>query len=116
MAFDWNGRNLYVGNKISQTIEVVRTVGTQYRAVVLSNDQTPTAVVTPVSIAVDSDRGLLFWLDRLFYSDSAFDSIDVATIVGDGQPPQFSHFKKDVENLVNIKVLQPRACELPTQC
>ncbi|PIO53021.1 hypothetical protein TELCIR_25664, partial [Teladorsagia circumcincta] len=29
MAFDWNGRNLYVGNKISQTIEVVRTVGAQ---------------------------------------------------------------------------------------
>ncbi|PIO68007.1 Low-density lipoprotein receptor domain class A [Teladorsagia circumcincta] len=152
-----------------------------FRAVVLSNDQTPTAVVTPVSIAVDSDRGLLFWLDRgggaadvkvaranldgtnalviasndlteldhialdttnqrvyfseakagrissvtydgqdrhyilndagkqpngiaffsdrLFYADSAFDSIDVATIVGDGQPPQFSHFKKEVENL-----------------
>ena len=27
LAFDWNGRNLYVGNKVSQTIEVVRTVG-----------------------------------------------------------------------------------------
>ncbi|RCN53216.1 Low-density lipoprotein receptor domain class A [Ancylostoma caninum] len=198
MAFDWNGRNLYVGNKISQTIEVVRTVGTQFRAVVLSNDQTPTAVVTPVSIAVDSDRGLLFWLDRgggaadvkvaranldgtnvlviasndlseldhiaidttnqrvyftegkagritsvtydgqdrhyvlndpgkqpngvaffsdrLFYSDSAFDSIDVATIVGDGQPPHFTHFKKDIENLVNIKVLQPRASSVSHPC
>lgn len=29
MAFDWNGRNLYIGNKISQTIEVVRMHGTQ---------------------------------------------------------------------------------------
>ena len=29
IAFDWNGRNLYVGNKISQTIEVVRTQGPQ---------------------------------------------------------------------------------------
>ncbi|KAJ1370489.1 Exosome complex protein [Parelaphostrongylus tenuis] len=198
MAFDWNGRNLYVGNKISQTIEVVRTVGTEYRAVVLSNDQTPTAVVMPVAIAVDSDRGLLFWLDRgggaanvkvaranldgsnalviasndlaeldhialdvtnqrvyfseakagrissvtydgqdrhyilndagkqpsglaffsdrLFYADSAFDSIDVATVIGDGQPPQFTHFKKDVENLVNIKVLQPRPSSISHPC
>ena len=31
---------------------------------ILSNDQTPTAVVQPVSIAVDSDRGYVFWLDR----------------------------------------------------
>uniref|UniRef100_A0A158P9R2 EGF-like domain-containing protein n=1 Tax=Angiostrongylus cantonensis TaxID=6313 RepID=A0A158P9R2_ANGCA len=198
LAFDWNGRNLYVGNKISQTIEVVRTVGIEYRAVVLSNDQTPTAVVMPVSIAVDSDRGLLFWLDRgggaadvkvaranldgtnalviasndlseldhialditnqrvyfseakagristvtydgqdrhyvlndagkqpnglaffsdrLFYADSAFDSIDVATVIGDGQPPQFTHFKKDVENLVNIKVLQPRPSSVNHPC
>uniref|UniRef100_A0A1I7WFW4 EGF-like domain-containing protein n=1 Tax=Heterorhabditis bacteriophora TaxID=37862 RepID=A0A1I7WFW4_HETBA len=52
--------------------------------------------------------GLAFFSDRLFYSDSAFDSIEVATITGDGQPPLFSHFKKEVENLVNIKVLQPR--------
>jgi DNA-binding beta-propeller fold protein YncE len=29
LAFDWHGRNLYVGNKISQTIEVVRTQGNQ---------------------------------------------------------------------------------------
>lgn len=31
---------------------------------------------------------------------------------GDGQPPPFEHFKKDVENLVNIKVVQPRACKI----
>ncbi|KAK6015564.1 Low-density lipoprotein receptor repeat class B [Ostertagia ostertagi] len=210
MAFDWNGRNLYVGNKISQTIEVVRTVGAQFlsRGYLFKPRfrlrlDPKTAVVTSVSIAVDSDRGLLFWLDRgggaadvkvaranldgtnalviasndlteldhitldtnkpeglfhraqdrlmvplqissvtydgqdrhyilndagkqpngiaffsdrLFYADSAFDSIDVATIVGDGQPPQFSHFKKEVENLVNIKVLQPRASSISHPC
>ncbi|GMT30081.1 hypothetical protein PFISCL1PPCAC_21378, partial [Pristionchus fissidentatus] len=198
LAFDWNARNLYIANKISQTIEVVRTTGTAYRAVILKNDQTPTAVVTPVSIAVDADKGVLFWLDRgggasdvkvaksnldgsnplviasndlaeldhialdttnsrvyfseakagrissitydgqdrhyilndagkqprglaffsdrLFYADSAFDSIDVATIIGDGQPPPFEHFKKDVENLVNIKVVQPRASAATHPC
>jgi hypothetical protein len=29
IAYDWSGRNLYVGNKISQNIEVVRTQGPQ---------------------------------------------------------------------------------------
>lgn len=30
----------------------------------MHNDQTPTGVSQPVAIAVDSDRGLLFWLDQ----------------------------------------------------
>ncbi|CAJ0568186.1 unnamed protein product, partial [Mesorhabditis spiculigera] len=198
MAFDWNGRNLFVGNKISQTIEVIRTSGKQYRATILTNDQSPTAVVNPVAIAVDADRGVVFWLDRgggaanpkvakagtdgtnaivlatndlteldhialdtsqqrvyfseakagrissvtydgqdrhyvlndagkqpnglaffsdrLFYADSAFDAIEVGTVVGDGQPPAFSVFKKDIENLVNIKVVQPRPSSVHHPC
>uniref|UniRef100_A0A0K0FI56 Low-density lipoprotein receptor-related protein (inferred by orthology to a C. elegans protein) n=1 Tax=Strongyloides venezuelensis TaxID=75913 RepID=A0A0K0FI56_STRVS len=65
MAFDWNGRNLYIGNKVSQNIEVLRVSGNvKYKAVLLTNDQSPTAVADPVSIAVDSDRGYIFWLDR----------------------------------------------------
>ncbi|VDD90121.1 unnamed protein product, partial [Enterobius vermicularis] len=64
MALDWNSLNLYVGNKISQTIEVVRTQGKQHRAVILHNDQSPLTVAQPVAIAIDSDRGILFWLDR----------------------------------------------------
>ncbi|UMM10088.1 hypothetical protein L5515_000020 [Caenorhabditis briggsae] len=198
LGFDWNGRNLVVGNKVTQTIELIRTQGKQYRSVILSNDQSPTAVVTPVSIAVDADKGYVFWLDRgggasdakvaragldgsnplviasndlaeldhialdttnqrvyfseakagrissvtydgqdrhyvlsdggrqpnglafhgdrLFYADSAFDSIEVATILGDSQPPSWTHFKKDVENLANIKVLQPRASSSSHPC
>lgn len=198
MAWDWNGRNLFVANKVSQTIEVVRTQGYQYRATILNNDQSPTTVAQPVDIAVDADRGLLFWLDRgagaaaakiaradldgknalvivandlseldhiaidmsnqriyfteakagrissvtydgqdrhyilndagkqprsiaffsnkLYYADSAFDTIEVATIVGDGQPPQFSNFKRDVEQLVNIKVMSPRPSAVAHPC
>ena len=55
---------MYVGNKVSQTIEIVRTDGPQYRTTILNNDQSPTTVAFPVAIAVDSDRGVLFWLDR----------------------------------------------------
>ncbi|CAJ0930175.1 unnamed protein product, partial [Mesorhabditis belari] len=198
MAFDWNGRNLFVGNRLSQTIEVIRTTGNKFRATILNNDQSPTAVVHPVALAVDSDRGVLFWLDRgggasdakvargnmdgtnalviasndltevdhialdttnqrvyfsearagritsvtyegqdrhyvlndagkqpnalaffsdrLFYADTAFDAIEVGTITGDSQPPQFSVFKKEIENLVNIQVIQPRASSINHPC
>ncbi|VDK47362.1 unnamed protein product [Anisakis simplex] len=198
IAVDWNGRNLYVANKISQTIEVVRTQGTQYRATILNNDQSLTAIAQPVAIAVDSDRGLLFWLDRgagasppkvahadldgknplvivsndlseldhialdtanqrvyyseskagritsvtydgqdrhyvlndpgkqplglaffsnkLFYSDSAFDAIEYSVINNDGQIPVFEPFKKDIEQLVNIKVIAPKKSPFSHPC
>ncbi len=65
MAYDWYGRNLYVGNRISSTIEVVRTQGSmQYRSTILANDNSPTAVAQPVALALDPDRGQLFWLDQ----------------------------------------------------
>ncbi|KAI6241467.1 EGF-like domain-containing protein [Aphelenchoides fujianensis] len=190
LAYDWNGRNVYVGNKISQTIEVVRTQGEQYRSTILTNDDSPTAVAQPVSIAVDSDQGVLFWLDqgsgsngrkvvradldggnplvivrndlseldhialdtvgrrvyyseakagrissvaydgadwhyvlndggkqpsgvaffnnRLYYADTAFDKILVADVSSGGeQPLEFGDFKKNIEQLVNIKILNP---------
>uniref|UniRef100_A0A7E4V2M4 EGF-like domain-containing protein n=1 Tax=Panagrellus redivivus TaxID=6233 RepID=A0A7E4V2M4_PANRE len=71
VAYDWNGRNLYIGNKVSQNIEVVRMHGTQYRSTILSNDQSPTAVAMPVSIAIDSEHGIIFWLDRGFGANPA---------------------------------------------
>ncbi|MFH4979340.1 hypothetical protein AB6A40_006049 [Gnathostoma spinigerum] len=193
IAMDWYGHNLFVANKISQTIEIVRVNGVQYRSVVLNNDQSPTSVVTPVALAVDSDHGLLFWLDRgggaaspkvaraefsgnnplvvasndlseldnlalditgqrvyfseakagritsttydghdrhyilndagkqprgiaffnnrLFYADGAFDTVEVATINSDSQPPQFSRFIRNIENLINIKVVSPKSCK-----
>ena len=57
VAFDPNGRNLYIGNKISQTIEVVRTHGAQLRSTIAINDDSPTAVAQPAAIALDSDQG-----------------------------------------------------------
>lgn len=54
-------------------------------------------------------RGIAFFNNRLFYADSAFDQIEVATVANDGQPPQFEHFKKDTEQLVNIKAVSPQS-------
>uniref|UniRef100_A0AAF5Q0L6 EGF-like domain-containing protein n=13 Tax=Wuchereria bancrofti TaxID=6293 RepID=A0AAF5Q0L6_WUCBA len=198
MAMDWIGQNMYVANKISQTIEVVRTKDMQYRATVLNNNLSPTAVANPVALAIDSDRGLLFWLDRgsgaispkvaradldgknalvivsndltelnhlaldtinqrlyfseskagrisyvtydgqdrhyilndvgkqprgiaffnnqLFYADSAFDSIEVTLLSNDGQLSQFQHFKKNVDQLINIRAISGRSAEHSHPC
>ncbi|CDW53518.1 Low-density lipoprotein receptor-related protein [Trichuris trichiura] len=64
VAYDWLGRNLYIGNKESSTIEIVHTFEPKYRTILLSNDRTPTAVVFPVSIALHPSAGLMFWLDE----------------------------------------------------
>ncbi len=66
LSFDWIARNLYVGNRISQSIEVVTTKQqNQSRAVILSNNgAAQNGVLFPVSIAVHPQKGLLFWLDN----------------------------------------------------
>ncbi|XP_003373299.1 putative Low-density lipoprotein receptor domain class A [Trichinella spiralis] len=64
LAYDWLGRNLYIGNKESSTIEVVQTFGNKYRTIILNNNDSEKGVVFPVSIALHPVMGLLFWLDE----------------------------------------------------
>ncbi|VDN00065.1 unnamed protein product, partial [Onchocerca ochengi] len=54
-------------------------------------------------------RGIAFFNNRLFYADSAFDSIEVTNLSNDGQISQFQHFKKDVDQLINIKAISGRS-------
>lgn len=65
LAFDWIGRNLYVGIWKTSTIAVIKADGEKYyRRIILSNDGTPKGVGKPKSIAVDSTSGSLYWLDE----------------------------------------------------
>uniref|UniRef100_T1IUN7 EGF-like domain-containing protein n=1 Tax=Strigamia maritima TaxID=126957 RepID=T1IUN7_STRMM len=65
LAFDWIGRNLYLGNKKASNIEVVKVDGEiRQRRIILSNDGTDTAVAKPKSICLDPLEGKLFWLDE----------------------------------------------------
>lgn len=64
LAFDWLARNLYIGNKDSANIEVVRTVGQAFRTAVVSSDGSLNGVTQPVAIALFPTKGLLFWLDE----------------------------------------------------
>ncbi|KAF7489353.1 hypothetical protein SSS_07649 [Sarcoptes scabiei] len=65
LAFDWLGRNLYVGNKKSSNILVIKTDGDKnYRRIILSNDGTEKGVAKPKSIVLDPMQGKLYWLDE----------------------------------------------------
>lgn len=58
IAFDWNGRNLYIGNRASSSLEVVKVDGiNKYRMVLLSNNGKDISVATPIGIVLDPNEG-----------------------------------------------------------
>ena len=65
IAFDWVGRNMYIANQESSTIELVRVDGKQkQRMVLMSNNGNETGVAKPVAIALDPNMGKMYWLDQ----------------------------------------------------
>lgn len=65
IAFDWIGRNLFIGNKLSSNIEVVKVDGkVKHRSIVLANDGNRTSVAKPRSICLDPTDGKLYWTDE----------------------------------------------------
>ena len=65
IAFDWLGRNLYIGNKKASNIQVVKADGNKnYRRIILSNDGTERGVAKPKAMVLDPLKGKLYWLDE----------------------------------------------------
>ncbi len=66
IAFDWVGRNMYIGNIEASEISLVRVDGKlKYRMLILdSSGGGDTGVAEPISMAVHPPTGQLFWLDR----------------------------------------------------
>ncbi|CAB3367800.1 Hypothetical predicted protein [Cloeon dipterum] len=65
MAFDWLGRNLYIGNRIASNLEAIKIDGkVRHRTVILANDGNSTSVAKPKSMCLDPSAGLLFWVDE----------------------------------------------------
>lgn len=65
IAFDWIGRNLFIGNRLASNIEVIRADGkTKHRSVVLASNGNATSVSRPKAIALDPTEGKLFWIDE----------------------------------------------------
>ena len=64
LAFDWVGRNLYIGNRKASNIEAVKVDGkTKHRSIILSNNGTDLSVAKPRSVVLDPIDGKLYWLD-----------------------------------------------------
>ncbi|XP_046659437.1 low-density lipoprotein receptor-related protein 2 [Homalodisca vitripennis] len=65
IAFDWLGRNLYLGNRLASNLEVVKVDGkNKYRKVILANNGEPNSVAKPKSICLDPSMGKLYWVDE----------------------------------------------------
>ncbi|XP_056632979.1 low-density lipoprotein receptor-related protein 2 isoform X2 [Diorhabda sublineata] len=65
IAFDWLGRNIYIGNKKASNIEVIRIDGkVKHRTIVLANDGEETSVASPRAICLDPLDGKLYWTDE----------------------------------------------------
>lgn len=65
MAFDWLGRNLFIGNKFASNIEAIKVDGNpRYRTIVLANDGNRTSVAKPKAMCVDPIEGHIFWIDE----------------------------------------------------
>lgn len=68
IAFDWLGRNLFIGNKIASNLEVIRVDGkVKHRTVILANDGNKTSVAKPRSICLDPAEGYAYFFVRLFF-------------------------------------------------
>lgn len=64
VAFDWLGRNLFIGNRVAGNLEVIRVDGkAKHRTVILANDGNRTSVAKPRAICVDPTEGKIYWTD-----------------------------------------------------
>nr|XP_022902920.1 low-density lipoprotein receptor-related protein 2 [Onthophagus taurus] len=65
IAFDWLGRNIFIGNRIASNLEVIKIDGkVKYRTIILANDGNETSVAKPRSICVDPTEGKVYWTDE----------------------------------------------------
>ncbi|XP_063240571.1 low-density lipoprotein receptor-related protein 2 [Bacillus rossius redtenbacheri] len=64
IAFDWLGRNLYIGNRAASNFEAVKVDGkVKHRTIILANDGNKTSVAAPRSMCLDPMDGKLYWVD-----------------------------------------------------
>lgn len=64
IAFDWLGRNLFIGNRIASNLEVIRADGKiRHRTVILTNNGNRSSVANPRSICLDPTDGKIYWTD-----------------------------------------------------
>ncbi|XP_049818680.1 low-density lipoprotein receptor-related protein 2 [Aethina tumida] len=65
IAFDWLGRNLFIGNRLASNLEVIRVDGkVKHRKIILANDGNKTSVAKPKAICVDPTDGKVYWTDE----------------------------------------------------
>nr|CAD7197742.1 unnamed protein product [Timema douglasi] len=65
LAFDWLGRNLFIGNRAASNFEAVKVDGkVKHRTIILANNGNKTSVAKPKSMCLDPKEGKLYWVDE----------------------------------------------------
>ncbi|KAF0767414.1 low-density lipoprotein receptor-related protein 2, partial [Aphis craccivora] len=119
IAFDWNGRNLYIGNRESSSLEVVKVDGiNKYRMVLLSNNGKDISVATPTGIVLDPSEGKLYWADQGGFGVPPkigkinMDGSNPQVLINDGHTPEAIAIDLEQKNIYystqypsNIKVM-----------
>lgn len=83
IAFDWVGRNIYIGNQKASNFKVIKVDGpVRHQRVILGNDGTVNSVARPKSVALDPADGKLYWAD----------------LGGDNIPPKIGRVDMDGRN------------------
>lgn len=101
VAFDWLGRNLFVGTHRVSSILVIKVDSDKsYRRTILDNDGTPKGVARPKAIALDPADGKIFWLDDGGYGVSK--KLARANMDGTNSTIIYDKFKDD--NLESLTI------------
>jgi len=75
LAFDWMGRNLYLGNKEASNIEVIKVDGkNKFRSILIGNNGGVDGVARPEIIVLDPSEG--------YFAQQQFNTIRYPLFIG----------------------------------
>lgn len=107
VAFDWLGRNLFVGtHRVSSILAIKVNSDKNYRRTILDNDGSAKGVARPKAIVLDPANGKLYWLDDGGYGVSK--KLAKANMDGSNSQIIYSNFKDDNLESLAIDLINQR--------
>jgi len=107
VAFDWLGRNLFLGtHRVSSIVVIKVNSDKNHRRTILDNDGTPKGVARPKAIVLDPNNGKMYWLDDGGYGVSK--KLAKANMDGTNSTTIYDKFKDDTLESLTIDLQSQR--------